>query len=60
VEYTGAGHPHLSGSYCLGEAANLFENVTTKEQAIEAIVTHISNVDFEDGLGGEYHGIGAA
>lgn len=60
THYRGDGHPHLNGSYCLGSAAPLFENVVTKEQAVEAIVTHISNVDFNDGLGGPYHAIEAA
>lgn len=62
VDYSGNGHPHLAGTYCLGDAAELFENVTTKEQAIEAIITHISNVDFHDGLGSstDYYGIEAA
>lgn len=61
VEYYAIGHPHImQASYCLGEAAPLFEGVTTKEQAVEAVVTHISNVDFGDGLGGTYTGIGAA
>lgn len=61
IRYTGGGHPHLTGTYCLGSAAELFENVTTKEQAVEAVVTHISNVDFNDGLGsaGDYYGIEA-
>lgn len=61
IEYDGFGHPHLLGhnNYCLGEVANLFEGVTTTAQAIEAIVTHISNVNFNDGLGGssEYYNI---
>lgn len=58
-DYRGYGHPHLNGvnSYCLDECAPLFENVTTQAQAIEAVVTHISNVNFPDGLGGNYSGI---
>jgi len=60
VSYNGSGHPHLNGSYCLGGAADLFVDVTTVEQAVEAVVTHISNVDFNDGLGGPYTGIEVA
>lgn len=62
AEYRGSGHPHVqSGNYCLGNTAELFVGVTTKEQAIEAVVTHVSNVDFSDGLGGpnDYYGIEA-
>lgn len=62
VEYYAYGHPHILGaSYCLGNAAPLFDGVRTQAQAVEAIVTHISNVDFHDGLGSmsDYHGIGA-
>jgi hypothetical protein len=62
IQYRGYGHPHLQNSYCLGEAAPLFEDVTTEAQAIEAVVTHISNVDFGDGLGSasDYYGIEVA
>ena len=49
--YEGEGHPHIDGSsHCLGECAELFVGVTTEAQAIEAIVTHISNVDFSDAV----------
>lgn len=57
IRYEGFGHPHLDGTYCLGEAAELFSGVFSVEKAIEAIVTHLSNVDFSDGLGGTYNGI---
>lgn len=56
--YEGEGHPHIdSESYCLGECAELFVGVTTIPQAIEAIVTHISNVDFGDAVSEDPTGI---
>lgn len=60
--YRGNGHPHLDGSHCLGEVARLFENVTTTAKAIEAVLTHISNVDFHDAINGSgpYLGIEVA
>jgi len=55
---TTAGHPHLTrSSHCLGQAAPLFHDVHSQEKAIEAVVTHISNVDFYDGVGAPYNGI---
>lgn len=61
ASYTGYGHPHLNGTYCLDQCAPLFVGVTTQGQAVEAVVTHISNVRFESGLeNGPYTGIGRA
>lgn len=63
VTYKGSGHPHVqSYNYCLGEAAELFTDVTDTARALEAVITHVSNVDFSDGLGGasDYYGIEVA
>jgi len=53
-----SGHPHLNATHCLGNAAPLFNDVTSKEMALEAVITHISNIDFNDAVGGTYDGIG--
>lgn len=52
-------HPHITRSnHCINECAPLFQNVKTPSQAIHAILTHVSNINFYDALhGGPYDGL---